>query len=66
MWQGIAGVHPRDEEMSQFLVAADTEDVGESGLTEITSPAFAVREDGQVAAAAGIAAGLARWRICRS
>ena len=37
----------------QFLLAADTDDVEESGIGEITAPAFAVREHGQVAAAAG-------------
>jgi RimJ/RimL family protein N-acetyltransferase len=37
----------------QFLLAADTDDVKESGIKEITTPAFAVRESGQVLAAAG-------------
>jgi RimJ/RimL family protein N-acetyltransferase len=37
----------------QFLLAADTDDVEESGIEEITTPAFAVREHGQVVAAAG-------------
>lgn len=37
----------------QFLLAADTDDVEESGIKEITTPAFAVREHGQVVAAAG-------------
>ncbi len=37
----------------QFLAAAETDDVEESGMREITSPAFAVREHGQVVAAAG-------------
>jgi RimJ/RimL family protein N-acetyltransferase len=37
----------------QFLLAADTDDVEESGIQEITTPAFAVRENGQVVAAAG-------------
>ena len=39
--------------LRQFLRAAGTDDVGESGMREITTPAFAVREHGQVAAAAG-------------
>jgi RimJ/RimL family protein N-acetyltransferase len=39
--------------LRQFLAAADTDDVEESGMREITSPAFAVREHGQVIAAAG-------------
>jgi RimJ/RimL family protein N-acetyltransferase len=37
----------------RFLLAADTDDVGESGIGKITTPAFAVREHGQVVAAAG-------------
>jgi RimJ/RimL family protein N-acetyltransferase len=37
----------------QFLLAADTDDVEESGIGEITTPAFAIREHGQVVAAAG-------------
>ncbi len=39
--------------LGQFLAAAETDDVEESGMREITSPAFAVREHGQVVAAAG-------------
>jgi RimJ/RimL family protein N-acetyltransferase len=42
--------HP---DFRQFLLAADTDDVEESGIEEITTPAFAVREHGQVVAAAG-------------
>jgi hypothetical protein len=38
--------------VTQFLLEASTDDVGESGIQEITTPAFAV-EHGQVAAAAG-------------
>ena len=37
----------------RFLLAADTDDVAESGIGEITTPAFAVREHGRVVAAAG-------------
>ena len=37
----------------QFLLAADTDNAGESGIGEITTPAFAIREHGQVVAAAG-------------
>ena len=37
----------------QFLLAADTDDSEESGIGEITTPAFAIREHGQVVAAAG-------------
>jgi RimJ/RimL family protein N-acetyltransferase len=39
--------------LQQFLRAAATDDRGESGIQEITTPAFAVYEHGQVAAAAG-------------
>jgi RimJ/RimL family protein N-acetyltransferase len=39
--------------LRQFLRAAGTHDVEESGIQEITTPAFAVREHGQVVAAAG-------------
>jgi GNAT superfamily N-acetyltransferase len=39
--------------LRRFLLAADPGDVGESGIGEITTPAFAVREHGQVVAAAG-------------
>ncbi|WP_322973143.1 GNAT family N-acetyltransferase [Peterkaempfera griseoplana] len=46
----LPGEHPdlRDLEKS-----AGEEDAGEAGLWEITSPAFVVRENGQVVAAAG-------------
>jgi GNAT superfamily N-acetyltransferase len=37
----------------QFVLAAGTDDVTESGIQEITTPAFAVREHGRVVAAAG-------------
>jgi len=37
----------------QFLLAADPGDVEESGIGKITTPVFAVREHGQVVAAAG-------------
>jgi RimJ/RimL family protein N-acetyltransferase len=39
--------------LRQFLMAAGPDDLEESGMQEITSPAFAVREHGQVVAAAG-------------
>jgi RimJ/RimL family protein N-acetyltransferase len=42
-----------DPGLRQLLLAADTDDVAESGIEEITTPAFAVRERGQVVAAAG-------------
>jgi RimJ/RimL family protein N-acetyltransferase len=42
-----------DVGLRQFLAAADTDDVEESGMREITSQVFAVREHGQVVAAAG-------------
>ena len=42
-----------DPGFGQFLLAADNDDVEESGIQEITTPAFAIREHGQVIAAAG-------------
>jgi GNAT superfamily N-acetyltransferase len=39
----------------QFLRAAGADDLGESGMQEITTPAFTVSDHGQVAAAAGYA-----------
>jgi hypothetical protein len=53
---GTAAITPLDlddPDFGQFVLAADPEEVEESGLREITSPAFAVREHGQVIAAAG-------------
>jgi GNAT superfamily N-acetyltransferase len=49
----ITPLGPGDPGLSQFLLAADAGDLEESGLEEITTPAFAVREHGQVMAAAG-------------
>lgn len=42
--------HP---DLRQFLLAADPDDLEESGLGELTTPAFTVQEHGQVVAAAG-------------
>jgi hypothetical protein len=53
---GMAAITPLDLDdpvFMQFVLAADPEEVEESGLREITTPAFAVREHGQVVAAAG-------------
>ena len=51
---GIAGpldlAHPG---LQRFLIAAGADDVGDSGMQGITSPAFAVCEHGPVVAAAG-------------
>jgi RimJ/RimL family protein N-acetyltransferase len=44
---------PDHPDLTQFLLAADTDDVEESGIAGLTTPAFAVREHGQVVAAAG-------------
>ncbi len=55
-WPGdalTAPACPDDRDFRQFVLASDTDDVEESGIGEITTPAFAVREDGQVVAAAG-------------
>ena len=42
-----------DPGLRQFLMAVSTDDLEESALGEITSPAFAVREGSQLVAAAG-------------
>jgi RimJ/RimL family protein N-acetyltransferase len=46
-------IPPQDPAVRRFLSAADLDDANESGLDEITSPAFAVREHGRIVAAAG-------------
>jgi GNAT superfamily N-acetyltransferase len=42
-----------DPGFRQFLLAAGPDDAGESGIGEITTPAFAIREGDRVVAAAG-------------
>lgn len=42
--------HP---DLRRFLLETGADDLEESGIQEITTPAFAVREHGQVVAAAG-------------
>jgi RimJ/RimL family protein N-acetyltransferase len=49
----ITPTGPDDLDFRRFVGAADAGDVEESGIGEITTPAFAVREHGQVVAAAG-------------
>ena len=49
----IEALNPNDPELGDFLAAADPAEVEESGMRGITSPAFAVREGGQLAAVAG-------------
>src|SRR5260370_4576270 len=44
---------PHDPFLREFLSAAGTADLEESGMREITSPAFTIREHGHVVAAAG-------------
>ena len=44
---------PNDDGLRQFLAVCSAEDVTESGITEITSPAFAAREHGTIVSAAG-------------
>jgi RimJ/RimL family protein N-acetyltransferase len=46
-------LHPQAGELVQFLSATDPVDLDESGIEQITSPAFAVREHGQIVAVAG-------------
>lgn len=53
---GTAAITPLDLDdpvFRRFVLAADPEEVEESGMLEITTQAFAVREHGQVTAAAG-------------
>jgi GNAT superfamily N-acetyltransferase len=49
----ITPLGPDNPGLRQFLLAADAGDVQESGIQGITTPAFAVRERGQVVAVAG-------------
>jgi GNAT acetyltransferase len=49
----IAPLDLDDRDFRQFVRAADPGETEESGIEELTSPAFAVRERGQVVAAAG-------------
>lgn len=44
---------PHDPALRQFLSAASAADLEESGMQQITSPAFTIREHGRVLAAAG-------------
>lgn len=43
----------RHAELRRFLSRADAGDLNESGIEKITSPAFMIREDGEITAAAG-------------
>lgn len=55
-WPGEAPASPvsvDDPGFRGLLLAAGAGDAGESGMDEITTPAFTVREHGQVVAAAG-------------
>lgn len=49
----VTPLSPDNPSFRQFVLAADPGEVEESGIDEITSPAFAVRERGQVVAAVG-------------
>jgi RimJ/RimL family protein N-acetyltransferase len=44
---------PHDHDLRRFIATSTAEDVGESGMTQITSPAFATREHGTIISAAG-------------
>jgi RimJ/RimL family protein N-acetyltransferase len=48
-----APLDPDHAEFRQFLLAAGADDVDESGIQQISTPAFTVRERGRVVAAAG-------------
>ena len=55
-WPGdavITPLNPDDPDFRRFVQASDPGEVEESGIEEITTPAFAVSEHGQVVAAAG-------------
>lgn len=43
----------RDPLLRRFLSQADTQDLRESGIEQITSPAFAIREEAEIITAAG-------------
>lgn len=43
----------RHSKLRRFLSRADAEDLGESGIEQITSPAFVIHEHGEITAAAG-------------
>jgi len=49
----ITPLNPDDPDFRRFVLASDPGEVEESGIEEITTPAFAVTEHGQVVAAAG-------------
>src|SRR5215469_5031072 len=49
----VEQVLPHDQDLRQLVAASDAEDVKESGIEEITSPAFAVRDHGMIISAAG-------------
>jgi hypothetical protein len=44
---------PHDDDLRQLVTSSSIEDVEESGITQIMSPAFAVREYGAIISAAG-------------
>ena len=53
-WGSLARpLDPHDPVLWQFLSAAGTADLEESGMQEITSPAFTIHEHGHIVAAAG-------------
>jgi hypothetical protein len=49
----IEPIHPRARDLRQFLAVTGSGDLEESGIGKITSPAFVLREQGQIAAVAG-------------
>jgi len=55
-WRGDDVITPLsldDPDFRRFVLATDPGEVEESGIAELTTPAFAIRERGQVVAAAG-------------
>ena len=49
----VEQVLPHGEDMRQLVAASDAEDAKESGIAEITSPAFVIRDHATIIAAAG-------------
>jgi RimJ/RimL family protein N-acetyltransferase len=50
---GVEQVLAHGDDLRQLTAACDAEDVEESGIEEITTPAFVIRQQGTVIAAAG-------------
>lgn len=49
----VEQLRPHDDDLRQLVASSGTDEAEESGITQITSPAFAVRERGAIISAAG-------------